>query len=88
MTTLEALSAAMTDGRPIGITYAASSQPGRWRQILPQSITRSVCKARCLATGELRTFKLEHITVVDLDPALVPEALKYSVMKPGKEVAA
>jgi len=59
------LLAAATGGAIVRIVYHRGSQPGTVREIAPIEITSEDVKARDLASGIDKTFKLAHIELAD-----------------------
>lgn len=65
MTKKKHLTAAVGTGEVVDIVYFGGNQPGTRREIVVTSVAGDNVKARCLATGLPKTFKLSLLEVWD-----------------------
>lgn len=70
------LQEAVGTGEILTIVYRAGSQPGTKREVVPLRVDRDYLKATCRVSGMPKTFKIEHVEIVEEDAA-------FPVYNPG-----
>jgi hypothetical protein len=67
MDIFELLKEASKTGEVVFVVYHGGSQPGTKRMISPISVSPTDVEARCIASGELRHFRISKLEVVTSD---------------------
>lgn len=85
MDIVKRLEEASSFGEAVFIVYHGGSQPGTKRMISPISVSPTDVEARCLATGELRHFRISKLELVTSDFPAPEYNPKRTVEKLGVE---